>query len=380
MPEWRPQEVTESRERTISSNSRIGVSQAGKLTIAALAVLAALIAFAPLAEAKVKRSFYGVVPDVSSRALSTKDYDTMKRGKVGAVRFLLSWPNVQKGLDAGFNWSVIDELVDSMARRNIEPRPFFYGSLHRNESKPPLGSKKMKKGWQEFVSAAVQRYGRNGSFWEQPGRPYKPVKVWQILNEQNSSKFYKPKPKPKQYARVVKMSSRAIRSADKKADVILGGMFATPQSPKSPPAWKFLNKFYKSKGIKKKFDGVAAHPYSPDIGGVKFQLRKLRGAMKKNGDKRTKLYVTEIGWGSDSIKGNPLTKGRKGQARLLGQSFKLFERKRRKWNIAGAFWYHWRDSPLVDPCSWCPSAGLLEGDYGRKPSWHKFVDMTGGQP
>lgn len=348
------------------------------MLVAVLAVSSMAIVLAPAADAKVKRNFYGIAPELGQGFLNSADYGAMRRGKVGAMRFLISWNTVQRSLDSGYNWSAVDNIVDSLAHSNVEPRPFFYGSLRRNSAKPPLGSGKMKRGWKRFVRAAVNRYGRKGSFWKQGGRPYKPVKVWQILNEQNSSKFYKPRPRPKQYAKLIKLSARPIRAADKRADIVLGGMFGTPQSPRSKTAWQFLNRFYKSKRIKRKFDGVAVHPYSPGLRGVKYQMRKIRRVMKRNGDKRTKVYVTELGWGSDSG-GNPLNKGRQGQARMLKKSFGLLKRNRRKWKIAGVFWYTWRDpSEFTDSCVWCPSAGMLETDFGKKPSWHRFTKMTGG--
>ena len=50
-----------------------------------------------------------------------------------------------------------------------------------------------------------------------------PIRVWQILNEQNSSKYFAPKVDVKKYAKLLKAASAAIYQQDRKADVVLGG-------------------------------------------------------------------------------------------------------------------------------------------------------------
>jgi phage terminase large subunit-like protein len=66
-------------------------------------------------------------------------------------------------------------------------------------------------------------------------------------------------------------------------------------------------------------------------------------------------------------------KGLEGQARLLKKSFKLFEKQRKKWRIAGVLWYTWRDrSPVGAPCDWCASVGLFRSDGTTpKPAWRR---------
>ena len=61
--------------------------------------------------------------------------------------------------------------------------------------------------------------------------------------------------------------------------------------------------------------------------------------------------------------------GKKGQAKRLQSSLRLFAMKRRKWNIGGAFVYTWRDFAADQiACNWCPWAGLTNRKGKPKPA------------
>ena len=68
--------------------------------------------------------------------------------------------------------------------------------------------------------------------------------------------------------------------------------------------------------MKRFFDGVALHPYVADAGAMRAQIDNLRRVMRLNHDARTPLYMTEIGWGSDSYESR-WERGLRGQAREL---------------------------------------------------------------
>jgi hypothetical protein len=243
-----------------------------------------------------------------------------------------------------------------------------------------------------------------GEFWEQPpstlpsGEPpsdpglplpplplrsgvaENPITEWQILNEPNSSSFYHPKPNPSEYAHLLEVSANAIHDVDPSADIVLAGMFGTPHPAdgQAIKAWKFLRKIYKA-GAKDDFDAAASHPYSGNLRGIRFQIKKFRNVMKKNGDKRADIAVTEMGWGSKKNVASALGKGKKGQARILKKSFKLLKKKRKKWNIRGLMWFTWKDHDDPTFCEWCDSAGLFTKSFNPKPAWKKYVRFTGGK-
>jgi hypothetical protein len=104
--------------------------------------------------------------------------------------------------------------------------------------------------------------------------------------------------------------------------------------------------------------------------------------MRRAGVAKKKLWITEVGWGSDPpVANRPLIKGEQGQKELLERSFGLLADRRGTWNLAGALWYSWRDPGYgYENCPFCSSSGLLKENGNPKPAWNSFVRITGGQP
>ena len=356
--------------------------------LAALATVVALVSFGALALAgpaaarKAPKEFLGLVPQ---NAVTSQDAERMGRGKVGIVRFPLKWEAVEP-TDDQFNFSAFDRLIGDLAAEGIRPLPTVSGVPGYVDPDPlglPVDNASQKAQWQEFVGAVVARYGQGGSYWttvyptQHPGAAPLPVKTVQIWNEQNGPK-HATNPNPNLYAELVKISHDAIASEDPSAEVLLGGMFGSPRGGGGIKAWKYLKRLYSTADVKGSFDGVSLHPYSPDIKGIKKQIGKMRKALKQKKDKGKRLWLTEVGWGSK--KKGRLGVGKKKQAKLLKQSFKLLIKKRGKWKIGGVLWYTWRDLPKNEaPCDWCATAGLFNtGGTKAKPSWKQYVKFTGG--
>lgn len=345
--------------------------------VAALAVVLLTLALQPAKADAAPREFYGVVPE--GLDLGEADFDRLQRGGVGVVRLPLFWSNVETA-DDRFNWSRYDRLIGALARHNIRVLPFLYGTPRwlSNDTRKPPRTARARQEMQEFLTTAVDRYGRDGLLWKYSPGLAKPVTTWQFLNEVNAGKFYAPRPNPKEYGKLLKLADRAITAGDSRAKVILGGMYGTPSSGQK--AWIYLQKLYRVRGVKRAFDGVALHPYAGNKRGIRKQVSKVRQVMKRKGDKRTKTYVTEIGWGSAKGR-SPQKKGRQGQARLVKVAANLL-RKTRKFKVKQILYYAFKDPGpgYSDPCSWCPTAGLLTRNLGMKPAWRKFAQLTGGKP
>jgi polysaccharide biosynthesis protein PslG len=355
------------------------------IALAAIGMLAA-----GSAHAAVPAGFYGVSPQTQ---LGAADVDRMGRAKVGTLRFAIPWGQIDPSPAAGdYDWGAIDALVADASRNGIELLPFFYSTpawvardLDRQRCSDtgcfPFAprSRAALTAWRTFLADAVSRYGPNGEFWAQsPQVPENPITAWQIWNEQNSPSFYKPKPKPRAFAKLLDASSRGIKSVDGGAEIILGGMFGTPLGKRKFATWKFLESLYDVKGAKNDFDGVAPHPYAARLKKVRAQVDLIRDEMRKAGDRNAELWVTELGWGSGGPE-NPLNRGLRGQATRLKQAFEFFARKRRAWNVTTVVWYSWQDN-LDDPslCVWCPQSGLLTPSGEEKPSYRAYVKLTGG--
>jgi hypothetical protein len=187
-----------------------------------------------------------------------------------------------------------------------------------------------------FVSAAVARYGPNGTFWrEHPKLPRRPVRAWQIGNEPNLSLYWSGVPWAETYVALLRAANAALKAADPKAKTVLAGL---PNQ-----SWQALEDLYAA-GARGAFDIVAVHPYTAQPSNVIRVLKYNRRVMAANGGARLPLWVTEFSWtaaaGRDVLHAAANTTNR-GQAKRLTEILPLFVRERRKLRIGRVYWYTW---------------------------------------
>jgi hypothetical protein len=350
--------------------------------------------FAATAEA-VPAQFWGVVPQATP---TLEQFQRLKRGGVDSIRTPVGWNAVQPVSGGPIEWSGVDAVVRGAATAGLEVLPFLSGApgwavpVDRRWGSPrtlPVRTALQRAGWTNFVRQAVLRYGPDGSFWaENPTVPKRPIRTWQIWNEENF-KYFVAQPNPAEYGKLVKLSYSAIKGVDSGAQLILGGMFATPIEAtfkKHPPqaffAADFLNRMYKTTpGIKTKFSGVAIHPYTGSYRDLPLKIEEVRGALKANHDAGKGLWITELGWSSgppSSDGGNSFAQGPAGQVRQLKGAFGLFQRNQVRWKIRRVYWFSVDDQ--TGACNFCDGSGLFGPGFVPKPSWKAYVKFAGGTP
>ena len=339
---------------------------------AALIALLTLLALAlPAgAEAKVSPDFFGSAAVEPTDA----DFTGMAETGFGVYRFELSWRVIQGTRKGGYDWAYVDARMAQTARAGMTPSVIVYGTPRFVRKSPdgffpPTDSKRNLKAWRDFLSAAARRYGTDGSFWrDNPGLPKAPVRNWLIWNEQNARAFWRPRPDPRDYAKLVEASDRAISGVDRKAKIVLGGMFGYPHDQRSKSAVEFLRGLYGVKGIAKHFDAIDVHPYGSGVSTVRKQVSQARAVARRAGDRGVDTLIGELGWASSGPSKSDEVVGSKGQAKRLEQGLELLLRNRRKWNVIGVYVYLWRDFTMPTTCLWCPGAGLVELDGTPKPA------------
>ena len=346
--------------------------------LAAFAAALVLLALPQAAAAWVPPRFIGISPQ---SAPNEPDYALMEEAGVRSIRLPLYWSQVEPispFLDRP-EWSKFDHGVELAARHGMAVLPFVWGSPGWIE--PEGGIEPVARGWQRrawasFLRRAVLRYGPGGSFWSSNRElPYQPIRRWEIWNEPNIVTFGRAN--PELFASLIRLSGRVVHGADPGAKVILGGLFGRPlQIPPNVGSGDFLSRLYRARRVKRFFDGVALHPYVAAAAAMRGQIRNLRRVMRLHNDAATPLYVTELGWGSDSFESR-WERGPEGQARELDRAFTLLARNRRSWRIGGVWWFSWADEP--GSCQFCDSAGLLTDKREAKPSWYVFNAWTGGE-
>lgn len=322
--------------------------------------------------ASIPNAFYGVI---SAEPLpGAGELDRMGRGRVGTLRINLAWGSVQSGPDAPYDWSHYDPVIAGAARNGIRVLATVYSSPEWAEPTPeypPLGSRLSQ--FEDFVRAAVGRYGSKGSFWrENPALPKLPVTDWQVWNEPNSPLFWKPKPDPAGYVTLLRGFDSAAHDADPAARIVLGGLFPTPRG--GIAMGDFMEALYRG-GAKDLFDAAAIHPYAANPQDALARTGDLRDVMDRNGDDGGGIWISEVGWASA---GQPsgLTVGPARQAAYLSRTYRLAADARDRLGLEGVIWFSLNDTP--GPL-WPGHCGLFELGGTAKPSWNAFVQLTGGK-
>lgn len=351
------------------------------IAIAVLLVLPAVRLVAPpSASAYLPPGFVGISPQ---NPLAHKDFELMSEAEIDSVRLQMYWSGIEtkSPLLVEPDWSGFDKEVELAAESRIRIMPSIWGSpewVAPEQIDLPVKTSWQRWAWQRFLREAARRYGPGGEFWEEHTKlPYLPITHWEIWNEENIVSFAD-HPEPVEFAKLIRISGRALHSASPGSQVLIGGLFGRPlQVPPNVASGDFLARVYRAGNVKPYFDGVALHPYVARAQAMGGQLDNLRRIMRRNGDAATPIYITELGWGSAS---GPTRwqRGPQGQADQLSRSLEMLSENRVRWNVRGVWWFTWTDEGGT--CIFCGSAGLLTKHYEAKPAWYRFVEWTGGDP
>lgn len=325
------------------------------------------VALAPAsAGARVPSGFVGVMADgpVAEPGFDpAAELRTMVRTGVETVRVVFHWTDAQPyrrieevPVDQGDRFRDIDgvptdftrydPLIANAALRRLEvlpvvtTAPAWAAKYPGQFASPPsdLGA------YASFARALVHRYGPRGAFWaENPDLPRRPLRSWQIWNEPNLRASWSDARWRDPYVRLLRAGRRAIVAADPGAKIVLAGL--------SNYSWRSLAAIYRGRRARGLFDEVAIHPYTRDVKGLGILLRRVRTVMRRNGDRRKPIAVTEFGWPSAAGKavGFGIETTERGQARRAARALRLLARLRRPLGISRVYWYNWltREDPQV---------------------------------
>ena len=380
------------------SQARKGPKGKMRLRLAVLAVAAAgLLTTAPSAAA-VPADFWGVSPQQTP---SLEQFQRLRAGGVDSVRIPIPWSGVE-AVKGAPDFSHVDNLVAGAAGAGLDILPFVYdapswavsrvpvpgsGGRVRAVKTLPVKSGAQRSAWSSFLGLVVARYGPGGAFWAaNPAIPPRPIRTWQIWNEQNF-KYFVVRPNPADYGKLINISYAAVKGVDPGAKLILGGMFSQPREAqfkaKPPQAYfasDFLDRLYSSTpGVKRKFVGVALHPYTIKYQELTPDIEAFRQVLVENQDAGKKLWITEIGWSSLPRAGNDgFSQGPNGQVKQLEGAFRTFKAKQVKWKLKRIYWFSVDDAP--GSCNFCGGTGLFGEGFLPKKSWFAYVKFAGGNP
>lgn len=209
----------------------------------------------------------------------------------------------------------------------------------------------------DFARAAAQRYRAD-------------VAVWEVWNEPNTEKFFKPRPNAAQYGRLLAATYAAIKSVGADIGVISGGLAPAEDNGRDIAPTTFLQALYDG-GYSASFDAFGIHPYSypalPNAPGTRgwntaARLPLMRDTMVAGGDAAKSIWITECGAPTG---GAAVAVSEDTQAQTIGIVFRMA--RDTPW-IGPAFVFAIRDSgnDVDDPEQ---NFGILRHDLSRKPAY-----------
>ena len=339
---------------------------------AVLACLLALLFAVPAdaeAEGDVPDTFYGVMFDGlalrSPPSVQDQQFALMARSGVESVRVSLDWARAQPRRRGRLDWSLMDQVVYLAAVRRITVLPVvIYAPLwarafpRRRFSPPKVGP------YAAFLRAAVRRYRPGGHFWTKyPELPRRPIRHWQVWNEPTLPSFWRAPARssyawPRGYLRLLRASNRAIKGADRSAKTVTAGLVG--------PSWSEFRRLYRL-GAKGSFDVAALHVYPQTLIRVREAVRRVRREIRRAGDRRARIFLTEVSFPASRGKAKPIRGQRQEtpqtMARRLERLYASLIRERGRLGLDRVYWYTWA-TDYVRRSSNFNFAGLLASRDG----------------
>ena len=310
-----------------------------------VAVLLALGLAAAPASAATPRSFFGVIvdgPALGADGGLDAEAGAIARSGTRTVRAAAYWSDLEPA-DGQVQLASFDALVLAAARRSIGVLPVVHRTPGWAASQPGvIGSPPRDPStYARFLTTLVARYGPAGSLWaDNPGVRRIPIRRWQVWNEPDITKFWAVEDWAPGYTRLLKAGAAALRRADEGAVVVAAGL--------TNRSWIDLRKLYAA-GARGSFDVAAVHPFSARVSNVVKLARLARLEMRKAGDARKPLLLTELSWSSGKGKstfnyGWETTEA--GQAEKIRQVLPALAAERKRLGLAGLYWYTWLSRPV----------------------------------
>lgn len=344
-----------------------------------LALALATTALAAPAASAAPRDFVGITSDETFQRAGdfrTNNLRAMRRARIGLIRQVFDWSRIETSQGV-YDLSYLDEYVSAVAGQGLSLMPvltnapsFYKRSGSQRGAIRPRSNATMAN----FARALAERYGPNGTLWTE--RPYLrkvPIKVWEIWNEPSLRVYWGPRPNAREYAAMLRTVGRAIRQVEPEAEIVTAGL--PPSKLRTAvPLDRYLKQLYAA-GAARYFDTLAINAYATSAKELEALLRSVRKLMNSRGDRRTPIWVTELGWASAGPR-HRFRVGRQGQARRIKDSFKTVRKLRRSLRLRGLVYFGWRDgrpyAPLFED-EWGLHTGLLDLGGRRKPAYRAFV-------
>jgi len=337
-----------------------------------LGVILAVLAATPAAARSVPYGFFGVHWSYEMAAAPADVQDTqfalMAESGVESIRTDFNWAGAQPFPGGPIDFDRFDRTVTSAANHGISVLPVvneaprWARAYPRRDKSPP----KRPGDFAAMLGQLVERYGPDGSFWtENPTVPKRPIREGQVWNEPHLSSYWDapvngPYGWVKAYPKLLRAAHRAVHARDAGGKVVLAGI--------TQRAWDLLNLLYDQGHVKGAFDVAALQIFPQTVKRAAVATGLFHDAMRRHGDGRKKIYITELSWPASRGRTPPVrflaNETPRSMAAKLGSAYGLLARTRNKLGLGRIYWFTWA-SPYGRGGSVFNYAGLQQYRNGR---------------
>lgn len=338
-------------------------------SVLALCALLAVVCCAPAgAAARVPASFFGVMADGpllggAPTVDLAHELRLMRSAGAGSVRLAVYWSDAQPSAGA-IDLAGVDRFMAAAAAARLDVLPVVLRtpSWAAQDAADPASPPRDPRTYAAFLGALVARYGPRGTFWSShPSLPRRPVRAWQVWNEPDITKYWSVTGAwAPGYVRLLRTARAALKRADPRCRVVLAGL--------TNRSWIDLRSVYAAGGGRL-FDVAAAHPFSRRVANVVKIVDLVRTEMRRHGDARKPLLLTEVSWTSGSGHSTfnyGWESTERGQAARVRSALTALATRRARDRIAGVYWYTWL-SPAIGSADSFDYAGLRRLDGAGRP-------------
>lgn len=259
------------------------------------------ISYDELLKARNGSSFYHVPvglcedypEETTTMNLIRNDMEFLKKAGVNLLRISFGWDSIEEE-KGKFNWMFWDDFV-KMAVDD-------YGiTLVPYVCYMPQWNSTGEKDTMNFWSYPPKDYDAFGEFMTRLVNRYKSrIKSWELWNEPDISAYWRGT--PEEFARLVKVGSRAVRQADPKAIVVLGGLAINPG---------FFRQLFRDYDISPYVDVVNMHNYyetwsNNPIERLPDYINELYEIVMRYGNKQS-FWLAEVGYSTWRMKQNKVS-------------------------------------------------------------------------
>ncbi|MBA2504438.1 MAG: hypothetical protein H0V29_00675 [Thermoleophilaceae bacterium] len=293
------------------------------------------------------QGFYGTVFDgdelrAASPATQEAIFKQMAESGVESLRVGFYWSEAQPEAGGPISFAFTDQIVAGARKHGLDVVPVVIYAPPWARVDPKVGSTPPTDNTQyaAYLRALIQRYGNAGTFWnERPDVPRKPIGHWQIWNEAHLRYQWTADNWEQGYGKLLKVAADTVHTTDRRAKVVLAGF--------TNFSWKEIDSLYAKGDAKGNFDIVALHPFTASPRGVVEVIKRVRAVMRKRGDAKVPIWVSELTWpatdGRIKVPASLRTVGTndRGMASRLSRSYDLLAKERRKLGVERVHWYTW---------------------------------------